>query len=132
MKNFIKPLVVMLGILTSVVSWAQMTLPPNGNNQKSEVSQYLGLVKVTIVYSSPDVAGREIWGKIVPYGLTEQNPLPWRAGANENTTISFSHDVDVEGKPIKAGTYGLHMIPGQEEWTIIFSNNIVGMGKFFL
>lgn len=115
-----------------------MTLPPSGNNQKSEVTQYLGLVKVTINYSSPDVAAREIWGKLVPYGLTnlnfakstEQNPSPWRAGANENTTISFSNDVEVEGKPLKAGTYGLHMIPGQEEWTVIFSNVSTAWGSF--
>ena len=116
-----------------------MTLPPSGNNQKSEVTQYMGIAKVTITYNSPDVSGREIWGKLVPYGLTnlnfakstEQNPSPWRAGANENTTISFSNDVDVEGKPLKAGTYGLHMIPGQEEWTLIFSNTSTAWGSFF-
>ena len=116
-----------------------MTLPPSGNNQKSEVTQYMGIAKVTITYNSPDVSGREIWGKLVPYGLTnlnfakstEQNPSPWRAGANENTTISFSNDVVVEGKPLKAGTYGLHMIPGQEEWTVIFSNTSTAWGSFF-
>ena len=116
-----------------------MTLPPSGNNQKSEVTQYMGIAKVTITYNSPDVSGREIWGKLVPYGLTnlnfakstEQNPSPWRAGANENTTISFSNDVVVEGKPLKAGTYGLHMVPGQEEWTVIFSNTSTAWGSFF-
>ena len=116
-----------------------MTLPPSGNNQKSEVTQYMGIAKVTITYNSPDVSGREIWGKLVPYGLTnlnfakstEQNPSPWRAGANENTTISFSNDVVVEGKPLKAGTYGLHMVPGQEEWTLIFSNTSTAWGSFF-
>ena len=129
-----------VGLLTSFASWSQMTLPPSGNNQKGEVTQYLGLVKVTIVYSSPDVAGRPIWGTpIVPYGMTnfatfkstEQNPSPWRAGANENTLITFSHDVEVEGKPLKAGTYGLHMVPGQEDWWIIFSNNTTAWGSFF-
>ena len=116
-----------------------MTLPPSGNNQKSEVTQYMGIAKVTITYNSPDVSGREIWGKLVPYGLTnlnfakstEQNPSPWRAGANENTTISFSNDVVVEGKPLKAGTYGLHMSPGQEERTLIFSNTSTAWGSFF-
>jgi hypothetical protein len=66
-------------------------------------------VKVTITYNSPDVGGREIWGKLVPYGLsnlnfqksTEQNPSPWRAGANEITAISFSHDVEVEANPLR-------------------------------
>jgi len=131
-------------ILTAVLALAttaalsQIILPPSGANQKAEVTQYMGLVKATITYSSPDVSGREIWGKLVPYGLTnfgfakstEQNPSPWRAGANENTLISFSHDVQVEGKPLKAGTYGLHMIPGQEDWTIIFSNNTSSWGSF--
>ncbi len=117
---------------------AQMTLPPSGSNQRGEVSQNMGLVKVTINYSSPDVSGRKIWGELVPYGLTnlqfgkssEQNPSPWRAGANENTVITFSHDVQVEGKPLKAGTYGLHMIPGQEDWVIIFSNNSTSWGSY--
>ncbi len=139
MKNQLRIAAIVVGIFTSILSWSQMTLPPNGNNQKSEVTQYLGLVKVTIVYNSPDVAGREIWGKVVPYGLTnlnfgqstEQNPSPWRAGANENTTITFSNDAEVEGKAIKAGTYGLHMIPGQEEWTVIFSNTTTAWGNFF-
>ena len=138
MKHTLRLSLLVLGIFTSMIAWSQMTLPPNGNNQKGEVTQYLGLVKVTIVYNSPDVAGREIWGKLVPYGLNNlsfgkssvQNPSPWRAGANENTTISFSHDVEVEGKAIKAGMYGLHMIPGQEDWVIIFSSNTGAWGSF--
>ncbi len=135
-----KRLLLILAIVAVSVchSIAQMTLPPNGNNQKSDVTQYLGLVKVTIEYSSPDVNGREIWGKVVPYGLnnlnfgksSDQNPSPWRAGANENTTITFSHPVEIEGKSIKAGTYGLHMIPGEQEWTIIFSNSNGAWGSF--
>ena len=138
MKPSLRLALVIAGIFISAVAWSQMTLPPSGNNQKSEVSQYLGLVKVTIAYSSPDVAGREIWGKLVPYGMTnlnflkssEQNPSPWRAGANENTTITFSNDVEVEGKPLKAGTYGVHMIPGAEDWTVIFSNSSTAWGSF--
>ena len=106
MKHSLRFMLAVIGIFTSMIAWSQMTLPPSGNNQKSELTQYLGLVKVTIVYSSPDVGGREIWGKLVPYGLTnlnllrstEQNPSPWRAGANENTTITFSNDVEIEGK----------------------------------
>ena len=136
-----RKLVLMIFALMTAYSYrvnAQMTLPPSGNNQKSEVTQYLGLVKVTINYSSPDVNGREIWGNLVPYGLnnlnfgksSDQNPSPWRAGANENTTISFSHNVEIEGKQLKAGTYGLHMIPGEQEWTVIFSSNIGAWGSF--
>ena len=138
MKYSIRSILLVAGLFASMVAWSQMTLPPSGNNQKGEVTQYMGLVKVTIAYSSPDVAGREIWGKLVPNGLKNlnfgkssvQNPSPWRAGANENTTISFSHDVEVEGKAIKAGIYGLHMIPGQEEWAIVFTSNAGAWGSF--
>jgi tetratricopeptide (TPR) repeat protein len=56
---------------------------------------------------------------------------PWRVGANENTTVAFSHDVEVEGKPLAAGKYGLHMIPGEESWTVIFSDNSTSWGSFF-
>ncbi len=138
MKTQLKSFLLAVGLLVSLVAWSQMTLPPNGNNQKSEVSQYLGMVKVSIAYSSPDVAGREIWGKLVPYGLnnlnfgksSDSNPSPWRAGANENTVISFTHDVEVEGKPLKAGSYGLHMIPGAEDWAVIFSKSTGAWGSF--
>jgi tetratricopeptide (TPR) repeat protein len=138
MKSNIQQLMVVTGFFVSLVAFSQMTLPPSGNNQKSEVTQFLGMVKVTIIYSSPDVGGREIWGKLVPYGLnnlrfgksSDENPSPWRAGANENTVISFSHDVEVEGKSIKAGSYGLFMIPGPEDWIIIFSNHTGAWGSF--
>lgn len=122
----------LVAVFVTMAAAAQMTTPPNGGNQRGEVTQFMGLVKVTINYSSPDVAGREgkIWGSLVPYGITDQNPIPWRAGANENTIVTFSHDLQVEGKPIKAGTYGLHMIPGQDEWIIIFVNNSLAWGSF--
>src|SRR5260370_11940787 len=120
-----------------------LTLPPSGNNQKASVAQQIGPVRITIDYSSPAVhspAGEDrrgkIWGKLVPYGLTNLgfgngNPGPWRAGANENTVFAISIDVLVEGKPLPAGRYGLHMIPGTEEWTIIFSKNSTAWGSFF-
>ena len=98
MKQSLRLTTMIFALLVSFTAWSQMSLPPSGNNQKSEVTQYLGRVKVTINYSSPDVGGREIWGKLVPYGMTnlqfsrstETNPSPWRAGANENTIITFS------------------------------------------
>jgi tetratricopeptide (TPR) repeat protein len=138
MKKLIPGAILVMASFICFTAWSQMTLPPSGNNQKSEVAQYLGLVKVSITYSSPDVGGREIWGKLVPYGLnnlsfgksSDQNPSPWRAGANENTVITFSHDVRVDGQPIKAGSYGLHMIPGQEDWVVIFSSNSGAWGSF--
>lgn len=125
---------------------AQLTLPPSGDNQQASVTQWMGPVEVEINYSSPDVHGPNgedrtghIWGELVPYGLsnlqfgysTDANPSPWRGGANMNTTIRFSHDVLVEGQPLKAGIYGLHFIPEKEEWTIIFSSNSTAWGSFF-
>jgi Protein of unknown function (DUF2911) len=132
------------GFFTASLS-AQLTLPPNGGNQKSVATQHMGLASVTVTYSSPDVhlpdgtdRTGKIWGQLVPYGLNNlgfgqssaANPSPWRAGANENTTIAFSHDMLVEGQPIKAGLYGLHMIPGEKEWGIIFSKDNESWGSF--
>jgi hypothetical protein len=93
-------------------------------SQRGTVSQRIGLTDVTIVYHRPEVGGREIWGKTVPYGKV------WRSGANENTTIAFTDDVTVEGKPLAAGTYGLHTIPDKDQWTIIFSKNSTSWGSF--
>lgn len=118
--------------------------PYSGDNQKARVSQWIGPVEVTITYSSPDVHGPNgedrkghIWGELVPYGLTEQDygtakAAPWRAGANENTTIYFSHRVQVEGKDIQAGTYGLFLdVEKNGPWTWIFSKNHTSWGSYF-
>ena len=93
-------------------------------SQRAVVIQRIGLTDISIVYHEPYVGGREIWGKTVPYGKV------WRAGANENTTITFADDVSVEGKPLPAGTYGLHLIPNPDHWTIIFSKNSTSWGSF--
>lgn len=81
------------------------------------VSQYVGITKITVDYSSPGVKGRTIWGKLVPYGEV------WRVGANEVTSITFSTDVKVNGNELPEGTYGIHMIPDESEWEIIFSSD---------
>jgi hypothetical protein len=120
-----------------------LTLPPSGKNQKAAVTQFIGPVKITIEYSSPAVHGPDgkdrrgqIWGKLVPYGLTNLGfgngkPDPWRAGANENTVFETSNEVMIEGQPLPAGRYGLHMIADPEEWTIIFSKDSREWGSFF-
>jgi hypothetical protein len=93
-------------------------------SQRATVIQRVGLTDITIVYHAPLAGERELFGKVVPYGKV------WRAGANENTTISFTDDVSVEGHPLLAGTYGLHMIPNADQWTIIFSKNSTSWGSF--
>jgi len=108
------------------------------------VTQLIGPVKVTIDYSSPAVHGPsgtddrrgQIWGKLVPYGMTDLGfhggkPSPWRGGANENTIFTVSDPVTIEGQPLAAGRYGLHFIPGKDEWTVIFSKNSAAWGSFF-
>ena len=96
---------------------------PRGS-QHSTVSQRIGITDIVVNYHRPLVNGRPIWGKLVPYGQV------WRAGANENTTISFSDPVTIEGKPLDRGTYGLHMLPTADSWTIIFSKNSTSWGSF--
>lgn len=121
-----------------------VTLPPSGDNQKSTVIQHIGLVKMSVDYSSPDVhspTGEDrtgkIWGTLVPWGMTNLgfgtcgDQCPWRGGANENTVFTTSHDIKVEGQPLPAGSYGLHFLPGQEEWTVIFSKNSTSWGSYF-
>jgi hypothetical protein len=120
-----------------------LSLPPSGDNQQASVTQFVGPVKVTIDYSSPKVHAPDgtdrrgkIWGQLVPYGLTNLGfghgkPAPWRAGANENTVFSVSHPVKVQGKPLPAGRYGLHIIAGKDEWTVVFSKNSTSWGSFF-
>jgi Protein of unknown function (DUF2911) len=118
-----------------------VTLPPSGDNQRSTVTQQMGMVRVTIEYSSPDVhspTGEDrrgkIWGTLVPWGVHDlgfnNRKGPWRAGANENTVFSVSHDVKIEGQPLEAGRYGLHMLAGEREWTLIFSKNASAWGSF--
>lgn len=135
-------------VLTSKIVEAQIITPPSGDNQKASVSQNIGLVTVTINYSSPNVHAPDgtdrtghIWGELVPFGFTslgfglsnENNPSPWRAGANENTVITFSHDVFVEGKPLKAGSYGFFIAPSEadKKWLLIFSKNNSAWGSYF-
>jgi tetratricopeptide (TPR) repeat protein len=93
-------------------------------SQRAEISQRIGITDITINYHRPLAKDRKVWGGLVPYGEV------WRAGANENTTIRFSDAVQIEGKPLDKGTYGLHMIPNADEWTIIFSKNSTSWGAF--
>ena len=135
-----------LPIVLAGTAWAQfpgLTLPPSGNNQKAGVIQYIGPVRISIEYSGPKVHGPDgkdrrgqIWGKLVPYGLADLGfgngkPDPWRAGSNENTVFETSHDITIEGQTLPAGRYGLHMIPGPDEWALILSKNSTAWGSFF-
>ncbi len=107
-----------------------LSAPPSGGNQRGFVSQGIGIVTISVSYSSPGVRGREgkIWGSLVPYN--DGQPMPWRAGANENTVITTTHDVKIQGQNLKAGSYGFHIIPSESDWTLIFSKNYQSWGSF--
>jgi tetratricopeptide (TPR) repeat protein len=94
------------------------------DSQHAKVVQRVGITDITINYHRPLVKGRKVWGGLVPYGQV------WRAGANENTTIEFTDPVSVEGKPLAKGIYGLHMLPTENEWTVIFSKTATAWGSF--
>jgi len=93
-------------------------------SQRAVSTQRIGLTDVSVVYYRPLVGGRQVFGKAVPYGQV------WRSGANENTTITFTDDVSIEGHALPAGTYGLHTIPNADQWTVIFSKNSTSWGSF--
>ena len=112
-------------LITVTLSYAQSTvLDLPRDSQHSLLTQRLGVTDITINYHRPLVKGRKVFGGIVPYGQV------WRAGANENTTITFTDPVTIDGQSLAAGTYGLHMIPGENEWTIIFSKMATAWGSF--
>lgn len=121
---------------------SELSTPPNGDAEKSEVSQWIGPVKISIEYHSPHVHNPaandrtgHIWGELAHYGFFDEGfgptqGAPWRAGANESTAITFSHDVKIEGKDLKAGTYALFLELEQTgPWYWIFSNHL-GWGSF--
>ena len=115
----------------------QITLPADGN-KKASVSEYIGITNVKVDYSRPGVKGREdkIWGGLVHYGFADlhygtSKAAPWRAGANENTTIEFSTEVSIEGKTLQAGKYGFFIAMGPEKATLVFSRFNTAWGSFY-
>jgi len=106
----------------TVLAQVGLTLPRP--SQYASVTQRIGLTDITITYHRPGVKERKIWDGLVPYDRV------WRAGANENTTISFTDEVTIEGQKLPADTYGLHMIPTEGSWTVIFSKNYTSWGSF--
>ncbi len=92
---------------------------------KAKVYQQIGITDMAISYHRPLAKGREIFGKLIPFGKI------WRAGADENTVIKFSTDVTIDGKIVKAGAYGLHAIPTKESWTIILNKETKAWGSYF-
>jgi len=131
-------LLVLLQLGTYSFTQAQLTTIPDGGNKRAAVSEWVGITNVTITYNRPAVKGREgqIWGKLVAVGYTDlgfgtSKAAPWRAGANENTTIEFNNDVKIEGQSLAAGKYALFIAYDPAECTLIFSKNATSWGSFF-
>jgi len=109
-------------VLSSATAHAQLKLPEA--SPAATAAQTVGITEIKVVYHRPAINGRPIWGQLVPFGEV------WRAGANENTTVELSSDVKIAGKPLRAGIYGLHMIPTSKDWTVIFSTMSTAWGSF--
>ena len=119
------PILVFAGfVLATGSALAQATLTLPDASPAATVSQTVGMTTITIDYHRPAVNKRKVWGELVPYGDV------WRAGANMNTTLTSSSAFTVGGKTLPAGTYGLHMIPTEKDWTVIFSNMHTAWGSF--
>src|SRR5438270_2408635 len=116
------PLLLLFTVSTAIAQSALLDLPRA--SQRAVVTQRLGITNITVRYHRPMAKGRKVFGTLEPYGKV------WRAGANENTIFDVSDPVMIEGKPLPKGVYGLHMIPGENEWTIIFSKNSTSWGSF--
>ncbi|MEQ8577796.1 MAG: DUF2911 domain-containing protein [Balneola sp.] len=100
-----------------------LTLPQASPKETRSIT--IGFTTMSFEYNSVGIKGREIWGGLVPYGEV------WRTGANKNTLFTVTDDVLINGQKLKAGSYGMHTIPGEEEWVIIFSNFSEAWGSYF-
>ena len=136
-RSTVLSLVIVLAVGFAVSSTAFAQEKKVRASLPASVSQTIGVdTVVTFDYSRPGVKERTIWGELVPYGLTpgnkysEEKPFPWRAGANEKTTITVGSDVLVDGKPLPAGTYSIHMIPSEKDWIAIFNKVSEGWGSY--
>lgn len=107
-----KILIALAVIITQFTLEAQVKTPQA--SPKAVINQVVGLTDVEVVYSRPSARGRAVFGNLVPFGQL------WRTGANENTTISFSDDVMIDGKTLKKGKYALYTIPSIQSWEVIF------------
>ncbi len=128
----------LLTIQAAVLAQA-IQLPEGGTNLKRKTGTRVGVTDIEINWNAPGVKGREgkIWGTPVAWygfsvlGFGSSVESPWRAGANESTTISFSTDVTINGKKLAAGSYGFFIAVYADSCTLIFNKNTHGWGSYF-
>lgn len=109
-------------VLASTAGAQALELP--GLSPAAEVTQTVGLTKITVAYSSPGLRGRQAFGTLVPYDQI------WRAGANRATKITFDKEVTFGTAAVPAGSYSLFMIPTKANWTVILNKDTSGQGAF--
>lgn len=116
-----KKIFFILAVIASCTIEAQVKTPQA--SPKSTITQVVGLTNVEIVYSRPSARGRDVFNNLVPFGKL------WRTGANENTTVSFSDDVVIDGKTLAKGKYSLYTNPRADKWEIIFYSSTDNWGN---
>ena len=104
-------------VLTACTLKAQQLITPQPSTTQN-IKQNFSTGFIELSYSRPNVKGRTIFGDLVPFGKV------WRTGANSATTLNFSEDVNIGGKEIKAGKYGLLTIPEETQWTLIITKDV--------
>ncbi len=119
-----RAMIFLIALLAAVSAVAQPAVPLPDASPAATVGQRIGITDVNVNYHRPAVNKRRIFGGLVPYGVI------WRAGANENTTITFSTPVKVEGQTVPAGTYGFFLIPGEQQWTVVLSKFAGAWGTY--
>ncbi|MGC6479883.1 MAG: DUF2911 domain-containing protein [Flavobacteriaceae bacterium] len=115
-----KILLLTFGLMLSPLAIAQVQTPQP--SPAAMLKQTVGLTEVTVEYSRPGKRGRDIMGGLVPFGEM------WRTGANKNTVISFSDEVEVGGQSLAAGTYAIFTRPGASMWEIFFYTDAENWG----
>ncbi len=139
--RFLKHHAFSLFVLASLIGYSQQSQAQGQQipaSQKAIVMQHVGAdTEIIINYSRPGVKGRQVWGNLVPWGMAPGNkysdnkPYPWRAGANQATTIEVNKPVKIEGKSLPAGKYSIHMIPSEKgDWEIMFNKNTELWGSY--
>ena len=116
-----KIIYVLAMIIANFVTEAQVKTPQP--SPKSTLTQIVGLTNVEVVYSRPSAKGRDVFNNLVPFGKL------WRTGANENTTISFSEDVIIDGKTLPKGKYALFTTPRADSWEVFFYKSTDNWGN---
>ncbi len=121
-KSIVKAMAFLaIGTFSFQATAQKITMPAPSPAQT--VTQKFGLGDVTVEYSRPAAKGRVVFGDIVPFGKI------WRTGANATTKITFTTDVKVEGKDVKAGTYGIYSIPNKYSWEVMLYNDVTLNGN---